>query len=145
MGPAEVLHHVLEITHIPQEVGAHLASWSRPGGWRRTRRARGTIGELALRRWVARHESRDEDSDEGDGEWEGGKEVRIEADKSVDGEEGEGLRGAAPKEKADGARLEFEDNADAGVEAGEIGGHGSGRKRWAGGLVGGGLSGGGGR
>lgn len=40
---------------------------------------------------MARHEGWDEDGDEGEGEREDGKEVGIEADESVDGEERESL------------------------------------------------------
>lgn len=86
---------------------------------------------------MAGDEGRYEDGDEGKGERQNGEEVGVEADEGVDGEEGEGLRGSAPEEEANGFGLKFEDDADTGVEAREVGDHCGGGEGRTGGLVGG--------
>lgn len=47
------------------------------------------------------------------------------------------MRGATPREQADGARLELEDDADTGIEAVEVVEHGGAREGGPGRLVGG--------
>lgn len=136
MCPAKVLHTVLQVAHIFEKVlakGIHGLDGAGGGA----RRAIGTVGQLALVDGMAGHEGRNQDADEQNGKREDNQEVGVEADEGVDGQKGEGVRGAAPGEETDDARLELEDDADAGVEAVEIVEHGSAGEGWAGGLVGG--------
>lgn len=124
---AEVLHAVLQVAHVAEEVlGQLLDGLDRRGG-RDGGPARGVLEggcEGDGRGRVARHEGGDEDAEEEAGEGEHGEQVRVEADEGVDGEEGDGVGRRAPAQEADHARLEDEDDADAGVEAPEVGGHG---------------------
>lgn len=58
------------------------------------------------------------------GEGEDDEEGRVQAYESVGCEEGDGLRGLAPGEESDESVLEDKGDADAGVEAAEVGRHG---------------------
>ena len=96
MQPGEVLHAVLKIAHVAEEVlGQLLHGLDGWGG------GEGGAGGCVLEVWVvgdgrggcgvAGDEGGDEEGEEEDGEGEDGEEVWVEADECVDCEEGEGV------------------------------------------------------
>ena len=133
---AEVLHDVLQVAHVSEEIpGQLLGGFYRPR-WRKGR-APGGVSQIpdAVRvvqagtgqtgRRMPCQEGRNEYPEQGDGEGNDAEEVGVQADKGVDGEEGEGVAGLAPGEEAEEAGLKFENDTDARVEAPEVVGHGA--------------------
>lgn len=89
MASAEVLHAVLQITHITEEVFAHLSSgtYDSRRGERRTTADGGGIKWSWWRWGVAHEESGYHDKEKYNCYWENSKEIGIEADEGVNGKE----------------------------------------------------------
>lgn len=126
---AEVLHAVLQVAHVAEEVLAELLDGPHRGrgGERRTARRVPHVllaGERPLGRGrVPGEEAGDEDAEQEDDDGQDGDEVRVEAYEGVDGEQRHGPGGDLPGQQVPDADLELEHDAYAGIEAAEIVGH----------------------
>lgn len=116
MEGAEVVHAVLEIAHVAEEVFGHFRGGldSAGGSYGRAIEGIGTVGYGGRWCWVPDEVGGDHDEEEGSCERKDGQEVGIEANKGADCEKREGVRGVLPGEQTDKAGLEDEDNANTG-------------------------------
>lgn len=102
MASTEVVHAVLQITHITEEVFAHLSSGTNGSrrGERRTT-ADGRRIKWSCRRWgVAYKEGGYHDEEKYNCYWKNRKEIGIEADEGVNGKERKCMTGSPPGEQA---------------------------------------------
>jgi len=84
----EVVHAVLQVAHVAEEVLAHLRGGTDGAGW-----GEGwAVDGVGVRRqgfcgwgWVADEEGGHHDEEEDRGDWEDGEEVGVQADEGVDG------------------------------------------------------------
>lgn len=113
---AEVVHAVLEIAHVAKEVFRHFRGGLDSAGrsYGRVVEGLGTVGYGGRWCWMPEKVGGHHDEEESSCERKDGQEVGIEANRCVDCEKREGVRGILPGEQTDKAGLEDEDNANAG-------------------------------
>lgn len=114
MASAEVVHAVLQIAHVAEEIFAHLGSGTY--GSRRGKRRASADGGGVERGWscwgVAYKEGGYHDKEKYDCYWKNSDKIRIEADKGVNGKERKCMAGGPPGKQAQHTVLEDEDHTD---------------------------------
>ena len=99
---AEIVHAILQIAHVTEEVFAHLSRGTY-GSRRGERRAAANGGgvQWGWRCWgMANEEGWDHDKEKYDCYWKNSKEIGIEADEGVNGKKRECMAGGSPSEQA---------------------------------------------
>lgn len=116
MDGTEVVHAILQVTHVAEEVLGHFSGRSDGTGRSKWRTVEGICAMEygRWRSWMAEKVGRDHDEEEDSCWWEYGKEIRVEADEGADCHEGKGMAWVFPGEEPDETCLEDEDDSNAG-------------------------------
>lgn len=115
MGCAEVVHTVLQVTHVSEEVFGHFSSGSDSAGRSEWRAVEGvcTVEYGGWRSRMTEEIGWDHDEEENSCRWKYGEEIRVEADEGADCKKGKGMGWVFPGEQSNQTCLEDEDDTNA--------------------------------
>lgn len=114
MHRAEIIHAVLEIAHIAEEVFGHFGGGFDGSGWGQWGPVErvGAVSYGGRRCGMSDEVGGDHDEEKSCCYREGGEEIGVKTDECTDSEEGEGMDGFSPGKKTNKASLEDEDDTN---------------------------------
>lgn len=100
MHNTEIVHAILQISHVSEKVFGHLARRLDGARWCYGRSVHGVRCMARRRRRMSRKISRHHDRHQSSGRWEDREKVGIKANEGANGEQGECMGGCPPSKEA---------------------------------------------